>query len=123
MDNPELLCFIWPAFNSNWRAVRAMLSGFLTHGAFLLLCLLSPFMVFSDTKARNTKSCLSQFCPVIGCRHLYLLIRNNLGARSQSITWVYMLTLLSSLGQPGLGGFSLQYAATDQISACIKIQI
>ena len=36
----------------------------------------------------------------IGCWHLYLPVRNNLGARSHSVTWVYMLT-------PCLGGLHL----------------
>ena len=79
--------------------------------------LLSLLMVFSNPNPRNTKPCLSQFCPAIGCRHLYSPIRNNLGTRSHSITWVYMQTL-SSCGQPGLEGphLALQYIATDKTS-------
>ena len=95
-----LLCFIWAVLNSSWPALRAMFSWLLTHGVSLLHFFL-PLMVLlcSTTRRRNPTTCL-HLCQTIGWWHLYLPIRNNLGARSHSITWVYVRTLLS-LWQPG----------------------
>ena len=43
----------------------------------------NPKLIIPDLKPRKIKPCLCLFCPAIGCQHLYLPIRNNLGAGSQ----------------------------------------
>ena len=48
---------------------------------------------YSDPKPRNPQASLRLFYPALGCQHLYLPIRNNLGARSHSFTWLYVQTL------------------------------
>ena len=68
----------------------------LIHGDFILPSLF-PLLVSSDPHAGNSKPCLCIFCPGIDCLHLYSPIRNNLGARSHSVTWVYMQTLDSEI--------------------------
>ena len=79
---------------------------------FLLPLLLPSWFSSDPPRPGNPKTYLCFFCPAISCWHFYSPIRNNLGAGSQSITWVYM-------GQPSLGGLhlALQYIATDQTSA------
>jgi hypothetical protein len=71
-DTPlhDLPCFVWVAINSNYPALL-MILRFLPHGSFFSLHLL-PLWFSSDLKLRNPKPYLSQFCPVIGNRHLYL---------------------------------------------------
>ena len=66
----------------------------------------SPLWFFSDARCPGmlNPACMCSFCPATDGCHLYSPVRNNLEARPQSLTWVYLWTLLS-LGQ---------YIATDQ---------
>lgn len=69
----------------------------------------SPLWFFSDAGSPGmlNPACMGFFCPAIVCRHLYSPIRNNLEARSHSLTWIYLCTFLC-LGQ---------YITTDQTSS------
>lgn len=78
---------------------------------------MNPFGSTQTPSQAKEPSHLSQYCPDIGCGHLFSPIRNDLGARSHGATWVYVRTLLSQR-QPGLGGphLVLQYVAPEQTS-------
>jgi hypothetical protein len=115
----NLPCFSWAALNFNYPHSHAFMTH-LTHGCFLLSSHSSPLRGSLLTPSLGTlnPTYVSSASP-INCWHLYLLVRNNLGVKSHSVTWIYVWTL-SSLGQPGLGGGVLhlawQYIATDQAS-------
>lgn len=46
-----------------------------------------PSWFCSDPQAWKPQPYLSLFCPAVGCQHLYLPIRNNLGAESSLGLW------------------------------------
>ena len=78
----------------------------------LLLGTPSPSSHVLRSQARNSKPCLSQFCPAKGYRFLYSPIRDNLGTRLPKCRFSH------PWGQPGLGGqyLALQHVPKDQTS-------
>ena len=82
--NYYLLCFIWAVLKANWPTLRTIFSWLLIHNtfSFLLLPHLLLFMVFLQPQAQKLKPQLCLFCPAISSWHLYLPIRNTLGAGS-----------------------------------------
>ena len=76
---------------------------------------LFPSWFFSDSRSPGMLN--PDLSLLLSCWHSP--VRNNLGARSHSSSWVYLWTLLS-LWQSGLGGLhlALQYKVKDQFSMC-----
>lgn len=91
---------------------------YLPHGAHLSSTFFfSPQSGPFQPNPRNQNFYLSLFCLAIVYRQLYSLIRDNLGARLHSITWVYVKILLSLLTARLWGQYlTLSYRAKAQVS-------
>ena len=91
-----------------------MIIPHLTHGSFFfsLMYHFLLLMVYLGPQTWEARTHLCLFCSTIGCSHLYLSIRNNLGAGSQ----VSVLT-------PGLRGLHLAIQWTERPNFLFKYKL
>lgn len=93
LNSPKLLLtgFHLGFSQSNWSALMAMISRFLTY-AFSSLHLLPLLMLSSDPRPGNRKPCLCLFCPTVSCWHLYLI--NSFKLKSKVTLYMWTLSFL-----------------------------